>query len=527
MLPLDAPISVVTVYTDRARITRSGNVTVVGGEQTLLLPNLPMSLEEESVRVSGRGAGIRILGVEVKTAFLTTTPEANIAAIEREIEALRAQDGALEDEDLTIAARLQMLSSTREKAGENFGRLIAHKRATTNEYVEFSRFASEEQEGLQSTRRDIVKAQRELRRQIVALEQLLNRFRHSINSESRREIHVMINAAEATVFEVEANYTVYGANWHPLYDVRLTDSDVQLTYLANISQHSGEDWNNIALSLSTARPAMSAVLPELHPQYVNQYTPPPPPRMPMPAAQQMRAARKMFDAVPQSSSVEDEPAPMAEVQQTTVQASEGGVALTYRVGTPVTVPSDGSTQKTTVTIERLRAALDHLTVPKIAPEAYLRAKITNTSEYTLLPGQVSIYHGDEFVGKTFIKTIAPNEQFEAQLGVDDRVRVKRELIQREVNKRFIGGNRQTQYRYKITLTNLLPREAKITLSDQLPVSSNEQIKVRLTDAAPQPQEQTQMNILRWELTLKPSEKREITFGFVVEHPTEMRVVGLE
>ena len=65
---------------------------------------------------------------------------------------------------------------------------------------------------------------------------------------------------------------------------------------------------------------------------------------------------------------------------------------------PPLIPFDGSPHKTMVTNLDLQAALDYVTVPKIAEEAYLRAKITNTSDSILLPGPANIFHEDEFVG---------------------------------------------------------------------------------------------------------------------------------
>src|SRR5690606_4866684 len=113
--------------------------------------------------------------------------------------------------------------------------------------------------------------------------------------------------------------------------------------------------------------------------------------------------------------------------------------------------------------------------------------------------------------KTTIKTVVSGEKFEAQLGVDDRIRVKRDLVQREMNKRLIGGNRQVHYRYRITLKNLLPTPAKVTVMDQIPMGGHEQIKVKLSEANPAPVEQTPLNLLKWELTLRPDEQREIVF----------------
>ncbi len=63
MPPLDAPIVAVTVFTDRARVTRRGAIHLPPGEHALALTGLPVGLDEDSVRAAGRGAQVRILGV--------------------------------------------------------------------------------------------------------------------------------------------------------------------------------------------------------------------------------------------------------------------------------------------------------------------------------------------------------------------------------------------------------------------------------------------------------------------------------
>ena len=118
------------------------------------------------------------------------------------------------------------------------------------------------------------------------------------------------------------------------------------------------------------------------------------------------------------------------------------------------------------------AKLDYVTVPKIAEEAYLRAKITNTSDSILLPGPASIFHDDEFVGTTALETVVPHEEFEVQLGVDDRVKIERKLTEHTVGKTFIGNTRKSLFAYTITVTNNLPWPANVTVEDQYPVSRN-------------------------------------------------------
>src|SRR5205823_7891803 len=107
------------------------------------------------------------------------------------------------------------------------------------------------------------------------------------------------------------------------------------------------------------------------------------------------------------------------------------------------------------------------------------------------------------------------------------VKVERKLAQRDTSNALIGNTRRTLYGYKITLTTLLAWPARVTVYDQLPVSRNEQIKSKLLEVAPPPTEQSDLNILKWELTLTPQQKQEITFSFQVEHPRDVRITGIE
>jgi uncharacterized protein (TIGR02231 family) len=221
----------------------------------------------------------------------------------------------------------------------------------------------------------------------------------------------------------------------------------------------------------------------------------------------------------------EEPAPQeAEVAMATVDTS--GAAVTYHVDGAVTVPADGAPHKVAVATFELTPDLDYVSAPKLAEAAYRRAKVVNDSPYTLLPGAVNLFAGDEFVGATALELIAPQGEIELYLGTDDRVKVERELARREVDKKLIGDKRRLHYAYEITLENLLQVEAKVALHDQIPVGRHEDIKVKLMSVKPEPSEQSELNLLDWELELAPGEKQIVRFDFTVEHPRGMRVVGL-
>jgi uncharacterized protein (TIGR02231 family) len=303
-----------------------------------------------------------------------------------------------------------------------------------------------------------------------------------------------------------------------------------VSYLAQVTQHSGEDWPSVQLTLSTARPALSATLPELDPWYVQVYYPAPKPAAaPSPPRMERRRAARLPGAEEEGAMVEDvtfAAEPLVEMEIAQAEVSQEGAAVTFAVAQPADVPSDGSPHKTSVATLSLRPELDYLTAPKLVPAAYRRATIVNDTEFVLLPGAASIFYGNEFVGTTELKHVAPNESFEVFLGADDRIKVERELATHEVDKRLLGDRRRLRFAYQIEVQNLRDRAEKVIVQDQLPTSAHEDIKVREEEILPQPSKQTNLGLLEWELVLEPGQKTKLVFGFTVEHPRHLTVTGL-
>ncbi len=70
---------------------------------------------------------------------------------------------------------------------------------------------------------------------------------------------------EGAITQLTVSYTVEAARWWPRYTLRLSDGArrASLSMEAMVTQDSGEDWPQIALSLSTAKLTQDARLPEL------------------------------------------------------------------------------------------------------------------------------------------------------------------------------------------------------------------------------------------------------------------------
>lgn len=521
MSAFSTTLTAVTVYAQQARVSRQGSLMVTTGQHSLLISGLPSKLLPDSVRVSGRGVGVKILDVDLQLMQVDDIDHEQLH-LQQQITDLHQRIAMLEDEHQTVKARLKLLRDTRNGFSVQIAKMIAYRRATVDDYALFARFASEEQNALLTHLREIREQRALFEREIAQLEpQLIPPDSLYTPLERRYQLQVRIEATEATLVELQITYMVNEASWTPLYDVRLTADQVELHYLARITQHTGEDWRNAELSLSTARVAVSASLPELNPQYIA-------PASNTPAERQ---ARREFSTTMDIRDVETSPRlakvmPSPAAFQTTTLA-QVGAAMTFRVPIPVTIQNDGVGHNVMILTTPLKAQLDYLTVPKLVQEAYLRATIVNTSDYTLLPGSASIFYQNEFVGKTNLRLIAPGEEFEAYLGVDARVKVKRELMRRDIGKRLIGMIRQTDVAYQITVQNLTGQLIQITIKDQIPLSQNEFVRIKLTEAVPTVTEQTALNLLTWELAIPVGEQVEVTFAFNIEQPRDLTLSGLE
>ncbi len=530
MTTLDTVIAEVVVFADRARVIRRGSLALETGVHSIEVANLPLVLQPDSVRAAGGGtARAALLGVEVRHMFFSETPVAEVQALEHQIEALTTQDKALADQAEAATVRAGFARGLSDKATEQLARGLAFGRAEIDRGAVLIDFVQQQLSQAQSTLRDLAIQRQTLQRQLTKLNNDLQSKR-SAQPRERYSAFIEVEVTQPGELNIELTYMVAQARWAALYDLRFEETAepvVQVGYLGQVTQSTGEDWLNVALTLSTARPALVTVKPELTPWYVQEV--PPPPMMqrsrggPMVAAAPMPAPapQAMFDA---GAFPEAEPYQTLAVPTATVESS--GATVTFKLAQVVSVPSDNSPHKVNIAAISLTPKLDYLSVPKLAEAVYRRATLTNRSEYLLLPGQANLFVDGDFVGTLTLERVAPNEEFDLALGVDERVVVTRELKAREVDKKIIGDRRRIRVAYEIEVRNLRDRAIDLEVRDQLPVSRHEQIKVKLEAADPKPIEQTELNELIWKLSPAANAKQLCRFDFTIEHPASMQVMGL-
>lgn len=534
MVECASKIVTVCVYPGQAQVVRRGRVELPSGPVEIVFPDVPLSLQPETVRVAGRGtARVRLLGVEVGRAHYAQPPEEAVLALAREIEKLEDQDRALSLQIEALNHRLEVLSGLGTATAERMPWGVSRGTADVAAVEGLLQFTHQAEAEAREQVRTLEVQQRDLGRELERLRRE-REDRAQPPTPDRYAVRVPVEVEQAGDLELELTYVCKGATWTPLYDLRLDEQAedgprVTLGQLAEVKQQTGEDWSGVELSVSTARPALAARLPELAPWYVDIYRPRPQMarmRAAAPAAFTMAAEpapmEEMADRmVPEAPPPEPQPAAVAVAEVRT----EGPAIAFVAPGKP-SIPADGSPHKIFMGSQTLPAPLDWISAPKVEAHVYRRAKVQNTSPAILLPGKGSLFYGDTFIGTTAVPETPPQAEFELYLGVDEQLKVERELTERTVEKGgLVGQVRRLQAAYRIIVYSYRAERVPLTVLDQLPVSRHESVKVKLLRGDP-PVEPGEMGELRWELSVAAGEERPIEFAFQVDMPLEGEVVGL-
>jgi len=529
MTILETNLTTAVVYPDRAMVTRQGKIDLAAGSQRLEIQGLPLQMNPDSARVAARGAAhARLMGLQVQRVFYTETPAAQVSDLEGQLEAAQDEAQALEAQITLVMQnrqRIEALSGHTEIYAKALGRgkmELGAQLALFEGLRERAARLDAENQALLVGKRTIERRIEQLKKQLEQLRNLRPRERYAALVEAE-----VMQAGELTV---ELSYVVNGAGWQPLYDLRLSEEAdkpvLEVSYLAQVTQQSGEDWREVALTLSTARPALAATIPELEPWYIQPVVRPTP-RFASQAALPDRM-KMAAPAAPMALEVGAEMAGAApfEAEESLARVEQSGAAVSYVAPGKVSIPADGAAHKVSAARYNLSPELDYVSAPGVVQAVYRRARARNESAYTLLAGKVNLFAGEEFLGATELELTAPQGEIELFLGVDDRLKIEREIKRREVDKTILGGKRRIRYGYEIRLENLLASRAKITVHDQIPLARHEEIKVRLETCEPKPTAQSELNLLDWELELAAKEKRTLRFDFSVEFPQAMEIRGL-
>lgn len=538
-LTVDAPIAEVTVYPDRAQVVRRGDVEVVeAGEHEVVLGRLTRALAADSLRVSGRGsASAQLLGVDLGDEYHSAAPEEDMRALQAEIDRLTREVAALDQRIAMLDQQRHWLNTLGEQAARGLAYGLIRGSAQPEDPARIFALTLDENERLTDATLSTRAERERTARDLEARKRQLDAASGSAGPD-RYQATIRIQAASAGVIALEVSYLVYSARWEPRYDARVDTvaGKVRFTQQAQVRQWSDEDWANVQLAISTARPSAALALPDEAPVWYLEQRPPTPPMPPRMYAAAMRAAPGAGPQADHAASMAAMMAPdeseFTDVGMAAAEMERAGAAQVFRVGGGVNIPSDGQPHTVGLGDDELPTRLEYVAAPVVADGAHLRAVTLNATGHALPAGTMHVFHsgagGDEYVGETPLKATAEGAPLKLYLGINDNITVKWEMIERDTDRGNLlqGGVRRTTVGYRVTIANHTDSQQRVVLLDRLPIPKHERIKVKTLEVRPQPTNQTKLDQLTWELPLTPGEERKVEWRILVESPADLDVIGM-
>ena len=369
---------------------------------------------------------------------------------------------------------------------------------------------------------------------IEKLDKSINRIngklrQHQSKTRERESvITVKVDVSQSHKGKVALSYYSRDAYWTPEYDLRAesVESDINLTYKANIVQNTGNDWNNIELSLSTGNPSLNGTVSELSTWRLNYYR-----ERRKQKAYKMQKSRQLanYDSAIAFEGVELEEKSEERLSfsnsLSNAELSESGTNYNFKINTPYDIPSQGKATAVEIKRMNIKSEFRYFAVPKKDDDAFLMARLTNWSGMNLIPGNSSIYFEGNYVGKSYIDPYGANDTLSVSMGRDKNIFIKREKINDECQNVLVSNAKKRTIEWKTTVKNQRKETIEITVQDQIPVSKIKEMIVSFENLSNADYDE-KTGILTWKITLAAGELKEIGFAYSVKYPKN-KVVVLE
>ncbi|HEX4385654.1 MAG TPA: DUF4139 domain-containing protein [Myxococcales bacterium] len=255
-LSVNAPVSSVTLYGDRARVVRTAEVAINGSQQ-LELPMLPIRVDPDSIRLEATGAEVR--QVEIERVEREDYPLDEARALLARLDKLDDDLAQVADERAQLASHLEELGKI--EPGVEDEPFKPRPRLDAKRWDEVLSFSLAQEEAAQERIRKLDARADELRREREPLWEKASKLGNRFSNGFR----VTASLSGRGTAHLKLSYLVSGARWIPGYDLRLEpdQKSVRVAFSGTASQSTGEDWDGVRMTLSTALPATARALPEI------------------------------------------------------------------------------------------------------------------------------------------------------------------------------------------------------------------------------------------------------------------------
>lgn len=513
--PLSLPVVKVTVLEDRALVERRGEVTLPAGPQRLRVEGLSPLAMDRSLQAQLTGG--TVAQARVHRAWKDELPDAWLkqrGELGQRVEALQVEHQRAQAEVERLNARLQVVNAAREdvlramREAAGFGRASQDSWRAQWEQVRQEGAATEE--ALRQAQRREAEVRQRLGEAQFALGQSAPQGTRLVTS---AELEVDGPGGTATV---HVKYLVPCAVWRPAYRATLSPTEggesVTLECEAVVWQRTEEEWKDVELSFSTARPTLGASPPRLVEDRLW-------------LRDKTEREKQVIEVSVREETIQTTGEGAAQKVEAMPGLDDGGEALTLSAPHKATVPSDGAPHRVPLFRFSAPATSELVGFPEHSPLVHRVARFDNTGPSVLLAGPVDLVRTSGYVGRSQLRFTARGERLKLGFGSEDTLRIARE-VHSEEDTAWVTGRKTRKHRVKLFLSNMGTRNEAVAIEERMPVSEVEAVEVKLLkeQTKPAPAKVSEDGIARFELTAGPRSQQELVFAYSVS--SSAKVAGL-
>jgi len=515
---VDTTITEVSLFRDGALVSRQGSLNAPAGKSTLVFKNLPTHVDSTALQANFVGTANGL----IRNAKIYQPQNRDDDPVLEDIRnRLNAAQKEREQKQRILAnakADIEFATNMRDSFAKEFGKINEGQTLSLSQAKELAEFVGLTQKNASE---QIDKVEIEIKAIDKKIKEIEKELREAMETATLLAsiAEVEIEMDEASAVEISISYLANSARWQPQYELRAFPDQGKLDfgYFASVWQHTGEDWSGITLSLQTNQANRHGNVPELHPLHVGKQE-----------DYYRKGSLSREEAVMELSAVAADAvgAPATRLSNQKVAITASTVSFQATIPGQVTVPSSRENSAYKVLEEGLSAEFWSETVPRVNLDAYLRAKIRNTLDLPILPGQALAFVDGKLSSKVTLEKILPEEETEISLGVDGNLIVKRvEGAQKDSDSGFIDKTTTLNREFKNEVTNLHTVAHKVIVVDQFPIAHNSKIEIRrkAPTASEVVMEDENSGVFEWEANLAPKEEKVFRTAYEVVYPRDWNI----
>ncbi len=505
-------IKAVKVYKRNAQISRTANFTSKAGTQEIVLTGISTLIVPSSLQIQFSNSNSVLLSAKYENNFLkSTVNNKNAEALQKQFDDLVDQQALFVDKRNSLNGMLEILAKNQDLGGGNAS-------FTPQQVIELTNVYETKYFEIQKNLRAIDKKLQPIKEQISKISQQLNEVNAKFNKPSGNII-LQVASTSASSVTIDCKYIVNNAGWNPLYDLRskgITEN-VQLSYNANIYQNTGVDWEGASMIVSTGNPSQNNNRPILNPLYADFYRDR---RYSIQGEVKGDADAK----ITQNMGYFKGEAAGVQIERATV--SKNQLSIDFNILSKQTILSDGKENLVALKNYDMTTEYIYHAVPKLDKGVFLIARISDWTNYNLIPGKANIFFEGAFVGTSQINPEVTADSLMISMGLDNSIVIERTPIKEFTSSKFIGSNTKQTFGYDLVVKNKKSVPIKIEILDQIPISENKGIQVELEEKG-SAEYIADIGKLLWTLTVPGGQSKKERFIYSVKYPKQESVIGIK